>query len=317
MFHVIVNPAGAGGKTMKTWLKAEKIMREKGMDYDVHYSSLKHNINDIVYELTSKDEDTDLILFGGDGTMNLAVNAIADFEHTRLGFIPCGSGNDLAKALRIPADIERCLDTIAKGEISRTLDVGETVCHKLYDKNRKLIQDTDTVRRFNISSGIGFDAEICANVESKDTKKILNRVQLGKLSYITEAVKVIFAARRADCTIILDQQETLHFEKLLFTAAMNTAYEGGGFMFGPGADPSDGQFDLCAADHLSRFDFFRMFPYAYTGSHLKFEGVTMRKAKQAHIKTDQPFWVHTDGEVLGMSDDIIFRISDQKLRLLI
>ena len=317
MIHVIVNPAGAGGKTMKTWLKAEEILHEKNAEYDVHFSSLKHNINDIVHELSETGEDTNLLLFGGDGTMNLAVNAIVDFEHTQIAFIPCGSGNDLAKALIIPANLNQCLDTVLKCETQRVLDVGEVVCHTLYDSEGKRISDEGTSRYFNISSGIGFDAEICAAVEGRGVKKRMNRIKLGKLSYIAEAVRVIFETKRTRCEILLDQNEKLTFDELLFTAAMNTAYEGGGFMFGPKADPSDGLLDLCAADHLSRFDFFRMFPYAYSGSHVKFDGVTMRRAKEADIRTGTPFYVHTDGEVLGLSDHITWRISDHKMRMMI
>ena len=317
MIHAVVNPAGAGGKTMKAWLKAEAILHERNCDYDVSFSSLNRNINTIVNELTSRNEDVNILLFGGDGTMNLAVNAIADFEHTKIGFVPCGSGNDLAKALGIPHDVAACIEQVQECRVRRELDVGEIICHNRVDTDGSLVEGEDLSVLFNISSGMGFDAEICANVETTDTKKILNKLQLGKLSYITEAVKVIFAAKRAKTEIILDKNETLHFDELLFTAAMNTAYEGGGFKFGPEADPGDGLFDLCVANRLSRFDFFRMFPYAYSGAHVKFEGVTMKRCREAEIKTDIPLWIHTDGEVVGLSSHITFRISGHKMRLLL
>lgn len=317
MIHAVVNPAGAGGKTMKTWLQAEQILHEKHADYDAHFSSLNRNINDIVSDLSDNDEETRILLFGGDGTMNLAVNAIRDFEKTRIGFVPCGSGNDLAKALKIPKDVNACIEQVMKDEIVRQMDVGELIMHNHYDETGRLISSDDQSRYFNISSGMGFDAEICAHVEASGMKKILNKVHLGKMSYITAALKVIFESKRAQCEMIIDGKENVRFEELMFTAAMNNAYEGGGFMFGPGADPCDGVFDLCAADHLTKFDFFRMFPYAYTGSHVKFDGVYMHRAKDVRCKTDRPLWVHTDGEVLGLSSDITLRISDHKLRMII
>lgn len=317
MIHAVINPAGAGGKTMKAWLQAEKILHEKNASYEAHFSALNHNINDIVHELSSQNEEVNILLFGGDGTMNLAVNAIADFEKTKIGYVPCGSGNDLARALKIPQDVKTCIERVLENNVIRQLDVGEVICHDLYDRNGILLHDTDLSRRFNISSGIGFDAEICANVESGKIKKMLNPLGLGKLSYIAEAVRVIFNARRAKTEMILDHNETLHFDQLLFTAAMNTAYEGGGFMFGPDADPCDGLLEIAAADGLSRVDFFRMFPYAYTGSHVKFEGVTMKRAKEVEIITDQPLWVHTDGEIIGMSSHITFCMSKEKMRMLV
>lgn len=317
MIHAVVNPAGAGGRTMKTWLKAEEILQAKGCEYDVHYSSLKYNINDIVHDLSSQNTETDLLILGGDGTMNLTVNSIADFEKTRIALLPCGSGNDLAKALSIPKDPEACIEQLLKNEIVRELDIGEAILHNRYDDNGVLKSAEDVTKRFNISAGIGFDAEICAFVENSDTKKKLNKVHLGKMSYIAAAMKVIFEAKHSACEMILDDEQTIHFDELLFTAAMNTAYEGGGFKFAPDADPKDGLLDLCTADHLGRFDFFRMFPYAYTGSHVKFDGVFMNRAKKAEIKTERPFWIHTDGEIHGLSSHITFQISGQKLRMLV
>ena len=98
---------------------------------------------------------------------------------------------------------------------------------------------------------------------------------------------------------------------------MNTAYEGGGFKFGPDADPADSLLDLCIADHLSQFDFFRIFPYAYSGSHVKFKGVEGRKTKKAEIETDTPVWVHTDGEIEYMSSHIRLELLDTKLKLMV
>jgi diacylglycerol kinase family enzyme len=57
--------------------------------------------------------------------MNKALNGICNFPHVRLGFIPCGSGNDLAKALGIPVDPVKCAAKIIEQKVVRTLDFGE------------------------------------------------------------------------------------------------------------------------------------------------------------------------------------------------
>ena len=317
MIKAVINPAGANGGTLKTWQKAQALLKEKKADCEVYFSSQTESIADIVRKLTSSGEEVTLLLFGGDGTMNEAVNGIADFEKTKVGFVPCGSGNDLAKALGISRDLNTILDSVIENRTVRELDVGELTVHKSYDRDGKLISDEDFTRRFNISSGMGFDAEICAHVESSETKKILNAVHLGKLSYIAQALRVIFLAPRADAEITLDNEKTIRLEQLLFACAMNSRYEGGGFMFAPEADPCDGVLDIVAADHLSRFDFFRMFPYAYTGAHVKFKGVSVETCRQADIRTDIPLWLHTDGEVIGLSDDITLRISDLKMKMVV
>ena len=98
-YHIVINPAGAGGRTNECWTVVKKEMDTLGIEYAVHLSSLAHGIKDIMRELTSSQERVNIILIGGDGSMNLAVNGIVNFQNTYLGLIPCGSGNDLAKSL--------------------------------------------------------------------------------------------------------------------------------------------------------------------------------------------------------------------------
>ena len=317
MIRAVINPAGSGGGTMKVWKQAEKILNERKVPYQAHFSTREHGIGDIVRELTDTDEPVTLLILGGDGTMNNAVNGIVNFDMTKVGFISCGSGNDLARSLDLPKDINDCMDLILRDEIRHTLDVGEVVYHNRYDESGRLISEEDTVRRFNISSGIGFDAEICANAEKSSFKKTLNAVKLGRLIYLSEGVKVIFNTVRARTHMKIEGVGPKEYGALLFAAAMNEPYEGGGFRFGPEADPSDGYLDLCIGDDLSQFDFFRIFPYAYSGSHVRFKGVYVYRTKNAEIRTDQPLWVHTDGEIECKSSHITLRTAAYRLKMLL
>ncbi len=316
MIKAVVNPAGAGGKTIRTWETVKTILKEKGAECEIFFSSPTRSITEIVSDITSKGEEVTLLVLGGDGTMNLAVNGIQDFEKTKAAFLSCGSGNDLAKALNLPKDPETCIEQVLAGNIVRTLDVGELTLHSLYDDQGNPVKDFSPLRRFNISSGIGFDAEICAYVERSEIKKVLNAVHMGKLSYIAEALKVIFTYQNVKAEMVIDGNPEV-YEELLFTAGMNTAYEGGGFRFAPDAVSDDGMLDFCVGNQLSRFDFFRIFPYAYSGAHVKFKGVSIRRGVKAEIKAEAPMWVHTDGEVIGRSDHITLSISDQKMKMVI
>jgi diacylglycerol kinase family enzyme len=94
-------------------------------------------------------------------------------------------------------------------------------------------------------------------------------------------------------------------------------YEGGGFRFAPEADPQDGKFDICVADSLSRFDFFKIFPYAYNGNHVAFHGVYIDRARRVEFHMDKPLWVHTDGETEFMAKDIRLQVLDERLRMIV
>lgn len=317
MFDIVINPSSSSGLVKKLWLdEIEPIFRKAKCQYNVYYSTPIFDIVDIVRQLTSMNVEKDIVIIGGDGTMNLAINGIRNFQKTRIGFIPCGSGNDLAKGLHLSKKIEQCCQKILQKKTVRTIDIGEVIYHTRFHEIQKEKVHTDGYvhRRFNISCGIGFDASICEKVAIND-KKLLNQIHLGKLIYIETAIKIIASSKRIPVTITIDNK-TVNYPKLLFSVVMNTPYEGGGFAFCPQAKADDRALDICVGDGISQLDFFRIFPYAYLGKHVKFQGVHIHRAKQIHIQTKEPMWVHTDGEVACQSDDIYIQLCKEQLQMM-
>ncbi len=318
MFDIIINPAGASGKTKKKWRKEiEPLFKEANVKYQVYYSSLEYDISNIIYDLTSTNEERNIVIIGGDGSLNLAVNGIQNFKQTRIGLIPCGSGNDFALGLGISKNIQQSIKQILKCEVKRKIDVGEVIYFDRYEElyTEEKQSDGYVHRRFMISSGIGFDAHICQRAQISSMKKALNKIHLGKLVYLLIAIQIIFSTKRIPTKITIDQNIN-NYSELLFAVGMNTKYEGGGFQFCPHASEKDHQLDLCVGNQLSQFDFFRIFPYAYSGSHLKFEGVYENRASMIEIESEQPMWVHTDGEVACKSKHIKMQILKESLLML-
>ena len=319
-FDVVVNPVGAGGKAPAFWKECEPYFKDA--DYEVHFSRRDHGIGAITQELTSQDRDVNLILVGGDGSMNEAVNAIADFDRVRLGLLPCGSANDLAKDIGVADTIPEQIQRILEGKTRRSIDVGEVILH-----NRSSVVDpltlqedpalrTDELRlRFNVSAGLGWDAEICRCVQISPLKKPFNRIHLGKLIYIAEAIRTVFAMHTFHCEGEADGQ-LLSYQNCVFCAFMNHKYEGGGFQFGPHAKNDDGILDLCAVSDVTPLDFFRMFPKAYKGRQFESRFAAETRAASFHFRTDRPVWVHTDGEISCKSSDVTVQLQKEKLKLL-
>lgn len=318
MFDIVINPSGASGKTLKIWKKkVEPIFQSMNIKYQVYYSSLEHDVHHIVSELTSHPIERSIVILGGDGTMNLAVNGIQNFEKTKVGFIPCGSGNDLGKGLNISKDIEAITKQIIQNKVTRKIDIGEVIYFDRSEEHRKeeVSSDGYVHHRFNISSGIGFDAAICEQAQVSKTKDFLNKLHLGKLIYLVVAIKIIATTKRVSSIITVDNNKRSYGD-LLFTVGMNTPYEGGGFKFCPHCLEDDRLLDLCIGNDLSQWDFFRIFPYAYSGAHLKFDGVTEMRGKEIEIQCKTPMWVHTDGEVACKSSHIKMKLLDEQLQLL-
>ncbi len=312
MFDFVINPAGASGHTGEVWKQTEEILKAGDVSYRVHFSSRETGVEEIVRELTSSGEDISLVIVGGDGTMNQAVNGIADFSRTKVGFIPCGSGNDLARSLGLSDDIKRNVETILRNTVIRNLDVGEA---KLFGCTG-YPQGETVVRRFNNGAGIGFDAQVCEEADISKAKDFLNKLKLGKLVYITTALKTIFNAPRIEAEITTDG-EVKKFNALLMASVMNEPYQGGGFKFAPDAEPTDALTDICIVNNVSRSDFFRIFPSAYNGNHIRYNGVYIYRAARVSVKLAKPMWVQTDGEVVGMTSHMEVTVLPRTLNMLV
>jgi len=109
----------------------------------------------------------DFVVAGGDGTVN-DVACLLTGTPARLGIIPLGSGNGLARDLGLPMHPARALEVIRKGKI-RTIDVG-------------LLND----RPFFCTAGIGFDA-LCAHdfASGKHARGLWNYVKIVFLNYFS------------------------------------------------------------------------------------------------------------------------------------
>ena len=338
MLHCIINPASSSGRGLRQWEAIERCLIANGAEYEAHFSDAAHSIEDIAASLTDPSgkteplEDRTLVILGGDGSMNGAVNGIRDFAHTRIGFIPIGSGNDLALDLGLPSDQEALIRTILKEEVVRECDIGRVTFH-----NRTELLDPFThmpveaasaaesgapyTRLFNISAGIGFDAACCQGAEGSRFKKLLNRIRMGQLVYLYNAVKLILTAPMKPAEIIFTNKKTNRrtrlIKRMLFAVCMNHCYEGGGFRFCPDASASDGMLDTLMAGDLNRLNFFRIFPTAYDGGHLKYQGVNVERSDTVEIRTALPLWVHTDGEVTCKSSHITVDLLPEKLRIIL
>ena len=239
---------------------------------------------------------------------------IMDFSAISVGYVPTGSSNDFARALNYPRSVSRMLDNILGCTAPTLLDVGQITYLDAKDENGEPMTIT---RRFDVSCGIGFDAAVCEEAMHTDgTKGLLNKLGLGKLTYITIALKNLLAETGVKISYTLDGGEPVRLPRFLFIAIMQNKYEGGGFMFCPNADPTDGLLDLCIVSIRHKIKFLVAFPFAYSGKHVWFKGITCTRASKVRISTTGELWVHTDGEVHRKSRDFMVETLPDKLRLL-
>ena len=312
MYHIIINPASKSGQGIAIWKELEPIFAEKEIPYRLQYSDGPGHIVSLVSRLTDPgvpgDFPVKLIVLGGDGTMNEVIQGIQDFNRVEIGYIPTGSSNDLARDLKYSKDPKEQLLRILSGEHKRVMDLGQITY---------LDHPEVPPRRFTVSGGIGFDAAVCVDaMHPGGIKKLLNKIGLGKLTYVSIALKQLLGSKYIPCKLTLDNEEPRYLKRFIFIAGMNHRYEGGGFLFAPHASDHDGRLDLCIVGPISKALILFALPTAFFGKHTLFPHIEVRQASSARIRTDAPLWVHTDGEVHYQSADVEMKVLPGLLHML-
>lgn len=319
-YYFVCNPASRSGRGIEVWNNVETYLKENDISYEISFSKAPGHVAKIVEELLNVHADEgclNVIILGGDGTLDEAIQGITDFDRINIGYIPTGSGNDFARYCDFGDDAIYNLKKILKTEEAKLIDLGKL--EYLDDCKEHSAMAGDVVARthwFDVSCGIGFDAAICQRVSESKSKKALNTVKLGASVYVLNALKLLFTDKTPDAKLILDGKDEIELKKLRFVVGMNTCYEGGGYKFAPEAVPDDGYLDVCQISGISAFGALALIPRASKGNHISNRHVGLYHVKEFEVKTDIPLWVHTDGEVYTKSSHIRVSVVPAKLRFL-
>ena len=321
MYYFLVNPSSCSGRGLKIWQELEAYLKEATVEYKSYFSKRQGHVEELMRDICEEHaedaEPVNVVVLGGDGTMDEALQGILDFEKVNVGYIPTGSSNDFARALTYPDSPVKALKRILECKEPLRYDLGRLKYEAMSDERSRFHKgNIPSSRYFDVSCGIGFDAAICEEALAAGSKNFLNKIGLGKLTYLVICLKQLFGSKLAAGTLILDDDEKISFGKLRFIVGMNTCYEGGGFKFAPAAVPTDGHLDICAVSDINPFSVILSLPSAMKGKHVKNKKIHIYRVKSYEVITDIPLWVHTDGEVYTKATHIKVSVLPGKLRFL-
>ena len=310
MYYFIVNPHSRSGKGMNIWNRLKERLDREEVSYEAYLTERPGHAVELAAMLTSPHhEDTDpknIVVLGGDGTLNEVLNGLSMSAPVSLGYIPSGSGNDFSRGMKLPRNPEKALEFLLDSQRIRTIDYGILS----YGKERPVH------RRFIVSSGIGYDADVCQSLLSSRLKKLLNQLHIGKLVYLVIGIKRILLCKSADGCLMLDGVKKVNLKRIRFISSHIQKFEGGGFRFAPKADPSDGYLDLCVVSGVSKLRLTGLLLASLVGRHTSCSGVRTYACREASLHTEKPLFVHTDGEVLGKQTDIVVRCVEKKIKFI-
>jgi diacylglycerol kinase (ATP) len=217
-----------------------------------------------------------LVAIGGDGTVNLAMQAAAG---TGVGFgaIPAGTGNDFAREIGVPTSVSEAAEVAARAI--------ETGWRRPIDLAR-MVPAAGPERWFGAVLGAGFDAIV---------NERANRMRFprGPHRYDIAIVVELLRLRPRHYTITLDGEP--HEVDAVLVAIGNTPSYGGGMRICPAADASDGLLDLVVVGPIGRGTFIRIKPRVYAGTHVDHPAVTSYRAESIGIAADG-ITAYVDGE---------------------
>ncbi len=307
MIHFIVNEHSRSGKSVSVWKQIEAMMKKEGEPYRVWKTEYAGHATKLAQEISSLSEkEIKLVVLGGDGTINEVLNGITDFEKVLFGVIPTGSGNDCARGLGISGTSKDMLLRILQSNGKKTIDVG-----------RVSWNGCEKPRLFLISSGIGMDALVCKKSMTSKIKKWLNRIGLGKLTYLVITIQSLISMQTADTKVEINHARKTLYKKHIFSAAMNFRSEGGGVPMAPAADATDGKLSICTVHGIPKLLTFGILPFVVMAKHERFRGVKVEDCESCNLTLNRPMALHADGEYCGDTTEVYFECLPGKLRMLI
>ena len=272
MFHFIYNPIAGKGKALRCRQALEPMLAASGAEYRFHETRRPREGADIARELTrgAGPEGSDIVAMGGDGTLNEVLNGLSDPANTRLGIIPCGSGNDFAAVMGIPGAPKDALRLILRGEAKYTD-----------------YMECGGVRGIN-AIGTGIDVDILRRY---------NRMKLlkGSAAYLVSLVLTLFEYKPRRFTELLGDAAQPH--SAFIACAGNGQRIGGGIPICPRAVIDDGLMDIVIVDDISRPRIPGAFMKLMKRQILTLPSTDFKRASALRLASDGPMPVQIDGEI--------------------
>jgi YegS/Rv2252/BmrU family lipid kinase len=231
-----------------------------------------------------------VLAWGGDGTINEVATALA-FGPTALAIVPAGSGNGLARELRVPLDPMRAIRTAVSGVV-REIDVGEL-----------------SGRSFLNVAGIGVDGRIA---------RVFNAERSGRhglLDYARIALRAFREYAPSSCTLTVDG-EVLRAQPLLIAIA-NSAQYGNGARIAPLAVIDDGWLDVVVVDATSPWRDLLRARRLFTGTMARDARTIVRRGRVVRFEAAGETCAHVDGQPFVLRDRAEATVHARALRVVV
>lgn len=247
-------------------------------------------ISDVLSQI-DQEEYSRIIVAGGDGTVNLCVNAMIKNDiHLPLAILPAGTANDFAYYFELPSDIDYQLD-IALGNKTTYADVGEV-----------------NGRNFVNVAAMG----ALIDVSQKTDPNLKNAI--GILAYYLKALTEI--PQLHAIPVKLTTPDGVHFEDIYFMVVMNGESAGGFRKLSPQSSMNDGKLDVIAFRKMPILELGPLLFEVVNGRHPNNKNVLFFQTEELTIESNEDISTDIDGEH-GEKLPLHFKVLNERLEVFV
>ncbi|MBQ7062378.1 MAG: diacylglycerol kinase family lipid kinase [Bacteroidales bacterium] len=284
----IINPTSGVGKQKAIEAQLDKHLDKTLIDYTVQYTTHAHHGTLLAREAVEQGCYDAVVAVGGDGSVNDVVAGIGG-SNLALGIIPCGSGNGLARNLKIPL----------------------TPSHAIEVLNHFKVAEIDTIalndRIVASIAGVGFDARVARRMHQAKVRGLQAYAKIILSDYPT--YKEHLYRLQIDGTTIE--------RKAWFISFANSNQFGYNTAIAPLAQLDDGLIDVCIVDRIPLAHLPLTAPLIYLNHFELSQHVEYFKAHEVTVYNNDEEWVNIDGEGVKMGRELHFLNIRKSLKILV
>ncbi len=283
----IINPVSGIGKHKVVEGLTDHRLDKTRYIHEIVYTNAAGHATEISRKAAADGVDI-VVAVGGDGTVNETAAGLVGTA-TSMAIVPAGSGNGLARHLKIPMNVKRALEIINRGKILKI--------------------DTATINNqlFVNLAGVGFDASVAKKFSEAGTRGFSTYLRITNKSYKQYEPK--------QYTLIIDGK--VFKRRALLISFANSSQFGNNTSIDPAASINDGFIDVCIVGKMPYWKALLYAPLLFLKKFDQTRYVEIIRAKEVVLKRKKGKTIHLDGDPMIMGKELTMRINPLSLNVIV
>ena len=282
----IVNPVSGIGKQKGVEKLIESRLDKTRFIASIAYTNAPGHATEISHTAAADGVDI-VVAVGGDGTVNETAAGLVGTD-TALAIVPAGSGNGLARHLKIPMNLKRAIDIINIGKVLKI--------------------DTATIndQLFVNVAGVGFDASVA--------KKFAVAGKRGFSTYLRITTNSYKNYEPKQYTLVIDGK--IIKRRALLISFANSSQFGNNTSIDPTASINDGYIDVCIVGKMPYWKALFLAPLLFLKKFDQTRYIEIIRAREVILKRRKGKSIHLDGDPKVMGKELTMKINPLSLNVI-